>query len=245
VHGRLFARRSEMAAVDKYVSSVGLHAERPWLCSINPFLGQPGSSLIASPGVGFMVEIEAFLPGSGHVLAIGSRGNIVIVDTAAAGNVQSFEGHKVTVRSVAVSVDGLRIASGGDDGTVRVLDAASGVQAGETLQGRKGWVKAVALDADGSRIVSGGNDGTVHVWDAASGAKVGEPLRGNDDRVRSVAWSIDGSSIASSIWRGRWQGVDLGCSKRPGGRRAATRSRGLREVGCDQRGRIACCVRWR
>jgi hypothetical protein len=49
MHERLFARRSEMAAVDKYVSSVQLHAERPWLCSIDPFLGQPGGALIASP----------------------------------------------------------------------------------------------------------------------------------------------------------------------------------------------------
>jgi WD40 repeat protein len=87
--------------------------------------------------------------------------------------------------------------SGGDDGTVRVWDAASGVEAGEPLRGHDGGMRSVALN-NGSCIVSGGNDGTVRVWGAAGEMAVGEAAR-----VRSVALSADGSRIVSSGEDGR------------------------------------------
>jgi hypothetical protein len=55
MQGRLCPRRSELVLVDKYVSSVELHEERPWMCSIDPFLDQAGGPLITSPSVGFYV----------------------------------------------------------------------------------------------------------------------------------------------------------------------------------------------
>jgi NB-ARC domain len=51
MHGRLFMRRSEMTAVEKNVSSVERHAERPCIWSIDPFLKQPGCPLLMSPSV--------------------------------------------------------------------------------------------------------------------------------------------------------------------------------------------------
>jgi WD40 repeat protein len=73
---------------------------------------------------------------------------------------------------VAVSADGRRIVSGGEDRTVKVWDAQTG-QDLLALQGHTGWVYSVAVSADGRRIVSGGGDrnnrggpGEVKVWDA-------------------------------------------------------------------------------
>ena len=62
------------------------------------------------------------------------------------------------MRAVAVSADGRRAVSGGDDGTVRVWDLDAGTVL-HTLTGHDGWVGAVAVSADGRRAVSGG-DGT-------------------------------------------------------------------------------------
>jgi WD40 repeat protein len=197
-HGRLFARRSEMAWVERYVASVEMHAERPWLCSIDPFLMQPEGSLVVSPSVGFSVRSVILLPRCGHVLASGSEGSIVVVDTTAEIIVQEFQGHEGVVHSVAVSADGSRIASGGEDGTIRVWDTASGAAVGEPLRGHEGQVRSVALSADCSRVVSGGWDGTVRVWDVATGMTVGEPLRGHKECVYLVAASASGSRIVSS-----------------------------------------------
>ncbi|GJF34986.1 hypothetical protein KNE206_76860 [Kitasatospora sp. NE20-6] len=102
-------------------------------------------------------------------------------------------GHVGRVWSVAVfaAPDGTpRLASGGDDGTVRVWDPATGTQVGDPLTGHDGGVRAVAVFAapDGTpRLASAGDDGTVRVWDPATGTQVGDPLTGHDGGVWSVA----------------------------------------------------------
>ena len=105
------------------------------------------------------------------------------------------------VNAVAVGeLDGSPIAvSGGDDGTVRIWDLATGAQRGEPLTGHDDAVYAVAFgELDGSPIaVSGGDDGTVRIWDLATGAQRGEPLTGHDSAVYAVAFGeLDGSPIA-------------------------------------------------
>jgi WD40 repeat protein len=86
------------------------------------------------------------------------------------GEVQPALMLKLTVkprelRTIAVSLDGARIASAGDDGVIRIWDAASLKWLGE-LRGHTGAVYSVAFSADGSLIASASWDGTVRVWDA-------------------------------------------------------------------------------
>ncbi|KIM82456.1 hypothetical protein PILCRDRAFT_48484, partial [Piloderma croceum F 1598] len=109
----------------------------------------------------------------------------------------SLQGYTDRVNSVALSHDGMRIASGLDDLTIRIWDVTSGVQLLPTLQGHEGRVNSVAYSPDGTRIVSASDDMTVRAWDTSSGKEILPILRGHNGPVNSVAYSPDGAWIVS------------------------------------------------
>jgi WD40 repeat protein len=71
------------------------------------------------------------------------------------------------VNALAVLPDG-RLASGSDDGTIKLWDPASGSCAA-TLEGHSDWCDALAVLPDG-RLASGSGDRTIKLWDPASGS---------------------------------------------------------------------------
>ena len=73
---------------------------------------------------------------------------------------------------IAVSSgDNPKIASAGEDMTVRIWDAAAGREI-VVLRGHTDVVLSVAFAPDGSILVSGGKDGTARVWDPVSGREI-------------------------------------------------------------------------
>ncbi|HEX2490198.1 MAG TPA: WD40 repeat domain-containing protein, partial [Blastocatellia bacterium] len=111
-------------------------------------------------------------------------------------------GHSVKVDAMAFSPDGLYIATGGVDKTIKIWDVAEGREL-RTLAGHTGGVKAVAfspgspaVSQDRSLIASGGNDGRIILWETASGKEVAA-FAAHASAVTSIAFSRDGRWLAS------------------------------------------------
>lgn len=105
-------------------------------------------------------------------------------------------GHAGQVNAVAISRDGKRIASGGDDKTVRVWNPTTGKEV-KLFDGHTGAVTDVAFDPEGDRVASSSSDGTVRVWNVESGKEV-FCFRGHrGGPIRAIAFAPDGKRIAS------------------------------------------------
>ena len=110
----------------------------------------------------------------------------------------TLRGHSDSVRAVAYSPDGKRVATASMDKTAKIWDAVTGKEL-LTLRGHSDIVKDVAFSPDGRFIATVSDDKTAKVWDAATGKEL-LTLRGHSDIVVGVAYSPDGKRLVTASW---------------------------------------------
>jgi hypothetical protein len=108
---------------------------------------------------------------------------------------QTMESHFKAVTSIAFSPDGYWLASGSDDNTVRLWEAAS-TRLVRALEGHSDAVLSVSFSRDSRWLASGSADTTVRVWEVASGTQL-QTLTGHAGWVWSVSFSWNGHWLAS------------------------------------------------
>jgi hypothetical protein len=115
----------------------------------------------------------------------------------AVGLLRELRGHQGRVNGVAVSADGSRALSGGQDRSVRLWDVAAGTPL--LRLDHDGPVTSVAMTPDGQVGISGSLDRTVRVWDLRSDRSLGvHRLEGHAGPVFAVALSPDGRFALSA-----------------------------------------------
>jgi len=105
-----------------------------------------------------------------------------------------FNGHQDGVWGVSLSPDGKYIATGGEDGTVKVWNL-SGHQITQ-VEAHKGGVMSVNFSPDGQSFATAGRDGKAKLWNL-SGQQIAT-FEGHKGRVIWVRFSPDGQRIATT-----------------------------------------------
>jgi WD40 repeat protein len=110
------------------------------------------------------------------------------------------------VTGLAFQPGGLLLASGHDDGSVRLWDHASGRLAYELRPPispsggtRDLAVSALAFSANGRKLAVAAEDRSILLWELASGEMSGR-LLGHTDRISALAWHPDGRRLVSAGW---------------------------------------------
>jgi WD40 repeat protein len=99
------------------------------------------------------------------------------------------------VTRVAFSPGGKTLASGYDNGTVVLWDAADGKSIGQLITGY-GWIENLIFSPDGKTILFSSDNGTIFLWNLADGKLTNQQLT-SSGKIESAAFSTDGMTIAS------------------------------------------------
>ncbi len=180
----------------------------------------------------------AFNSDGGYIATADSK-TVQLWDAFSGKLVARINTDTTSLRPLAVSPDGRRIATVSRDSTMRLWNAATGHEL-STLKGHRKNVTSIAFSRDSRSIASTSDDGTARLWDVESQGPL--TLRGHTDDVSGVAFSPDGSRLATAsldktarVWD--WQSGKVlvtfkahtdgvtSVSFSPDGRRIATASR--------------------
>jgi WD40 repeat protein len=146
----------------------------------------------------FLSDLETLWTFSPDAVWLASASDELLLWEVAAGQMLTSIPQPCWVTAVAFAPDRRLVATGHDDGGVRVWDVATR-QAVADFGAHKGPVAALAFRLDGELLASAGEDCLIHLWDLKHRRRH-STLAGHTDRVPALAWHPNGKVLVSAGW---------------------------------------------
>lgn len=165
----------------KLLTTLGGMKDRVWMVAYSP----DGSKIAAA---------------CGSLDNADTPGEVKVWEVATKQELFDFKGIDASSMAVAWSPDGKWIAVGLRDGTAKLYDAATGLEA-RVLKGHEDGttVRGLCFAPDGRHLATGGSDSTVRVWAVATGEEIAE-LEAQKAGVNCLDWSRDGKHLAAAAY---------------------------------------------
>ena len=165
------------------------------------------TGLSRKPGVAqrSMVHSLAFSPDASLLASGGYREVKIWRRPTDAKKFQLTSVARREVLAVATSPDGKWLATGGDDGRVKIWNLARAKLA-KNLTGHHGAIRCLKFSGDGARLASASADQTLRVWELPAGKLLAQAR--TDSEINALTWLGDNARLATGgadkllhIWR--------------------------------------------
>jgi WD40 repeat protein len=149
-------------------------------------------------GSAFLSDLETLWVFSGDGRVLVSASDEVSLWDPATGQLRLTLPQPSWVTAVAMRAQPAQVATGHDDGVVRIWDPATNRLVHE-LAGHDQPIGALAYSQDGARLASAGEDRLIRIWETGSGRLLGTLSR-HTDRIGGLLWHPQGRILISAAW---------------------------------------------
>ncbi len=163
-------------------------------CTLRVWDARSGKLRFSAPTASSIQEVQ--FSRDGKRVACVSLG-VGLWDVETGRELLGEEGHIGSIGAIAISPEGDRVVTAGNEGTVRAWNTATGAQRWVSPIPRGGdWPADVAISPDGKSVAVAGCSGIVRVLDAATGREIRRMPELGGTAFR-VAYSPDGQLLAA------------------------------------------------
>lgn len=99
----------------------------------------------------------------------------------------TLEGHTDSILTTQFSPNGMYLASGGGDCTVRFWDAETQTPS-QCSEAHINWVLIVSFSPDNEKLATGSVDGVLNIWDSESGKSICKNIKAHSKWITSISW---------------------------------------------------------
>jgi WD40 repeat protein len=148
----------------------------------------------------FLSDLETLWTFSPDARLLGSASDELSLWEVASGQFLRSLAQPSWVTALAFRGDGRFVATGHDDGLVRLWEIHNG-QLVQELARHERPISALAFSPQGGRLASAAEDKSICVWDLR-GDRLLDQITGHTDRIDALAWHPQGHTLASAGWDG-------------------------------------------